>query len=254
MKIFIRILFAMTAVLMFLFALDYSRGLMTSLYFEKYGEAALNEPDPDYFFFYSSIPDYHQETPIFSVDANGYRVRMYEVATIGEDTVNVNAELYYYLIVHSTTLTLDDGMMVRLINGHNQASVLISIARFRSLNVMMGVNPDGYVYIDPLWFSSDYDTFELEAVDGTVLLSVDFSLPEEDQSIADRINTYFQENGTLPDMALQDQGIFPANPHVMTEYEHIFWISMAIYFLVLGLATYFLFFFHPHRKNSLGIK
>jgi len=107
MRVFGRFLYALIMVGFFLLAFTYSRDLMQTKYLEDVFGASLvdtSSENPDFYYFYTSIPDYHNADPIVSIDSNGYQIMGYEVLVVSinnDELLDITEAVY--LIVYSGT-------------------------------------------------------------------------------------------------------------------------------------------------------
>ncbi len=251
MRVFGRFLYALIAVGFFLLAFTYSRDLMLTRYLEDVFGASLTDEDspyPDYYYFYTSIPDYHKQDPIISIDVNGYEIRGYEVllASAIEDA-ELSVEEAVYLLVYSDTEDLSQVNSIVLDIEGTEVTHTIRLQRFKTLFILNGINDQGMVYLlKDLWLEADYDRLTLTNHQGDALLETGFSLTEADFTIKTLIETFYDDEGRLPDVDdlsdIQGNNIFPNRINVADDYVHIFYIAMAIYFAVLIITTYLVFF------------
>lgn len=256
MRIFGRILYATIMVGFFLLAFTYSRDLMQEKYLNDVFGSSLTDTNseyPEFYYFYTSIPDYHNNEPIISIDSNGYQIRGYEVlqASINNDNILELTESVY-IIVYSSNEDLSQVGSLFLENSSTSASEEILLQRFHTLNLINGVNDEGSVYIaKDIFFNDTYDTILLTDQEDNVLLETSFSLDESAFIISGFVQAFYDDYGALPTLAdlsnVNDNHIFPNKPHVADDYIYIFYIAMGIYFAVLIFMTYIIFF--RKRKN-----
>jgi hypothetical protein len=258
MRVFGRFLYALLAVGLFLLAFTYSRDLMLTKYLNDVFAPSLTDENsdlPKFYYFYSSIPDYYKSDPIFAIENNGYDIYGYEVARADiDENNNLTVTEAVYIIVYSGTQDLSQVDYLYLENQSTEETQDISLQRFKTLNLINGINDKGTVYIDKdRFFDHQYDTINLTNKDGELLVSTSFSLNESDFTIKPFIETFYSEHGQLPTVddfeGLTDNNIFPNKPHVADDYVYIFYIAMGIYFTVLIVSTYFIFF--KRRKRSI---
>ena len=250
MKILGRVAFALVVAILYLWVLDYTNGLMTTLYFDKYGTQALIETTPDYFFFYSSIPDYHKSEPIYRYDDQNYAIRFYEVATVDETELGLEVGEYAYILIHDKTGTMAGNYTMVLTDDSQTDVASIEIVQFRSLDLYVGINAEFSVYINKSTLTTlPFARLSLLSSTEEVLLETTGSVESADFTIKQQLTDFFTENSTLPQLELQEAGVFRNNPHVMTEFEYIFWVGTGGYLSIVLLITYFLYFF---RKRYLG--
>jgi hypothetical protein len=257
MRIFGRFLYALLAVGFFLLAFTYSQDLMRNKYLEDvFGLSLTDEssPFPKYYYFYTSIPDYHKSDPVIEIDVDGYEIRGYEVL---KTEINNDNELetteFIYIIVYSDYQDLSKISHLSLIDSITEDTQDINLTRFKTLNILNGVNPEGTVYLaKDLFLSSDFDTINLINHDLDLVFESAFSIEDSNFTIKQNIVEYYQENNELPGVdeidQLSDGNIFPNKPHIATDYAYIFWIGMGVYFTILIFMTYIIFF--RKRKYS----
>lgn len=257
MRIFGRILYATLVVGFFLLAFTYSRDLMTERYLDEVFEPSLTDPNsiyPKYYYFYSSIPDYHHSEEIFWIESNGYEIVGYEIAQVSivNDTyVDVTESIY--LIVYSDTEDLSQVDSLYLENQDTGESTLIYLQRFQTMNLINGVNETGYVYLDKdLFLDENIDRITLTDKNENKLVDEPFTANEEDFVIKEYMESFYDENNTLPDIDdfsdMATFNIYPNQTHIADDYVHIFYIAMGIYFVALILATYLIFFRKRKRQ------
>lgn len=255
MKIVGRIVYALVMVIFFLFTFNYAQDLMTSLYFEDNGTPLLEEDVVDYTFFYGSVPDYYATNPILSIDHDGYELRIFEVAKLVQLDADYTFEPYYYMTVHSKTHDMNGPYqyVVRTsemdVQTNKNMEKVYSLVRFRQLNLFVGVNDLGEIYINPQFFL-DNDIIEIEVKeDNQTVLKLDVSTIAFETHIDQSLDLFYENEGRLPvNDDLTDEGIFQHYSHVMKDYVHVFVIAMVIYFVLLVVATYFTYFFKPRRR------
>ncbi len=257
MRIFGRFLYALLAVGFFLLAFTYSQDLMQNKYLEDVFGSSLtdeNSPYPKFYYFYTAIPDYHKSEPIIEIDVEGYEIRGYEVL---QTKINNDDELEttesVYIIVYSDYQDLSKISHMTLINSINNEETEINLTRFKTLNIINGVNQEGRVYLlKDLFLSTDFDTINLVDNEEQIIIESAFTISQDDFTVKDNIVDYYQEHLELPGIddvsGLTDDNIFPNKPHVATDYAYIFWIGMGIYFTILIFTTYIIFF--RKRKYS----
>lgn len=251
MRVFGRILYAITMVGLFLLTFTYSRDLMQNRYLEDVFGASLTDETsdlPKFYYFYTSIPDYHNSDPIFAIELNGYEIYGYEVLTadINNDNQLEVAESVY-IIVYSPTEELAQVGGLFLVDTVNDSELEINLQRFKLLNLINGVNDQGTVYLPKDDFlSENFDQIKLTDQSGNVLLQTDFSIQDSDFIIKTFMENFYAQYNRLPGVDdltnLADNTIFPKQTHVADDYAYIFYVGMGIYFVVLAISTFLIFF------------
>lgn len=266
MRIFGRFLYAMLAVGIFLAALTYSISLMRQEYIEDVFGGSLNDESselPDFYYFYSSLPDYHKKEPIVSIDESNYKIRFYEIArTEIEDEVLTVNEYFFILIYHQDIDALTNVDYLRISNGTVADRINISLIQYQQLDILVSVDQETTMYLiekDRLDLTKQYNQIKLMDANNDALIESAFTLGENDFTIQNEIEMFYNENGRLPeaddlplndsDIAIQDQDIVN-NFKVVDDYLYILGIVMGIYFVLLIFSTYFIFF-KKRKKQPL---
>jgi len=247
LKIIGRIAYAGFMALLFIFVLDYTKGLMESKYFQKYAEVGLQETVSDYFFFYSSIPDYHQEEPILSIDQAGVEIRFYEIAKTSITESGLHVEEFVYVLVYGKSADIPIDAVIHL---SGTRDLDISLDRFRALDLYLGVNESGAVYLDKsLLASPDFDSISLRSDSSGDLVEVPYQLSADAFVLREALTDYYLVHENLPVLELENAGVYPYIQHVATEFAYIVWIGFGVYAVFLTTATILLFF---RKKRVLG--
>jgi hypothetical protein len=246
LKFWGRLGYAVVVTLLFLWVLNFSSGLRMTMYVQKNGNAALAEENPTYFFFYSSVPDYHCSVPLFSFDDDAYSVRLFEIATIESTDPEIVIEEYGYLMIHPKEGSTSEIYTIELLQGDTLLSDWNAI-QYRNLNLLVGINDEGSIYIGREYFKeSAADRLILKNATGEILMDIEFS--SEEFRINNAVDEYFEAEDALPEgLALQDESVFPAIPQIDQEFDYLFWVLTGGYIGLVFIVTYFLFFF---RKKS----
>ncbi|HKL47539.1 MAG TPA: hypothetical protein VJ878_02630 [Candidatus Izemoplasmatales bacterium] len=264
MRVFGRILYAMLAVGLFLGALLISISLMRKQYFsDVFGGSLTNQTSelPEFYYFYASLPDYHQKEPLFSIDDAGYQIRAYEVAMteMVEDDLDVE-EYIYFIVYHDRVEALDQVDRIRISNGLVRDQIDINLIRYQDLDILVSVDSATSKYLyekSQFEFTNNYDQLLLLDSNDILILESALQLSDSDFIIKTALENYHATNGSLPDesdidqlngIGVQDQDILN-NFSVVDDYLYILGIVMGIYFLILIFSTYFIFF--KKRKKPM---
>lgn len=265
MRVFGRFLYAMLAVGLFLAALSISISYMRRQFFtDVFGGSLTAESSdlPEFYYFYASLPNYHQEQPLLTINQSGYQIRAYEIATteISEDNELMIEEYIFFLVYHENLEDLERVDQVRISNGLVREQIDIDLINYQGLDILVSVDPitSKYLYEKSLFeFDNNYNQLLLLDSNENPILESALNLSESDFIIKDTINAFYQTNQTLPDtsdmedipsIGIQDQEILN-NYNVVDDYLYILGIVMGIYFLVLIFSTYFIFF--KKRKKPM---
>ena len=248
MKVFGRIAYALLAVFAFWFAVDYARGRMTIEYFENEGNEAilLNEDS----FFFGSARDYNQKTALYEVKEQGYTLSLYEIADVNIVNQGIEIETYAYIILKRDQ-TLNEAYTLQFLNGNQVLEV--EFLRFRTLNIMMGLNETmtEFGISKSLILSEPFDEIKLLDQSRNLIFQSTFELLASDFIIETQLTNYFEAHQGLPLTELTDQDIYPAFTHTLDDYLYIMRNSVLIYFGVLVVSIYVIFFM---KKKFLGRK
>ncbi len=265
MKILGRVLFALLCVILFIFSLNYSEQIRVSKYFEKYGVEALEEAkeDPTAYRFFYGATGYHKNAPLYIITNSEYTIYFYEVVTLEQNKAKEKrVNTYLYTIITSKTKPLtkkNNQLLLRFkdtsVEVENEAYDKsygdFSVVRFRNLELFVAVNEEIRIHINKDEFiNKNFDLVELYFVDEErnfdKLLSEPISINEEDFTIAKKV----LENYNNPDTLVYTYNIFPKQIHVMKEFDYIFYITFAGVLILIGIMTYFTYFFKRERKYT----
>jgi len=248
MKIFGRVVYALLAVFTFWFVLDYARGSMTIQYFENEGAQAVELEDD--IFFYGSARDYNQRNALYESSNQGYTVSIYEIADASIKNNDIQVDSYIYIMLKSNDL-LSNLYYLRFTDGTNHLD--IEFMRFRTLNIMMGLNQakTEFGVSKEVILDKEYsEVLLLDQYKNTIFTDT-FELLADDFVIEDHLVTFYNDNEFLPLTELTDFNIYPAFTHEMDAYLSTLWVSLITYLVVLILSTYIVFF---AKKKYLGKK
>jgi hypothetical protein len=254
MRIFGRFLYALLAVGLFLLVFTYSIDITANRFYEEvFGASLTDETDdvPDFYYFYTSIPDYHKSEPIISIDQEGYQIRGYEVARA---EINEQQQLEItesiYIIVYSDTKDLSLLSELSLIEADTQNEFIIPLTKFKTLNILNGVNDKGQVYIPKeLFFDNNFDEINLVGKDESIIIESPLSIDNSDFTIKQNLEDFYEQYEALPTEEtidnLQDDNISIKIIHLDEENQlngSVLMVNLAMYFIALALATYLIFF------------
>lgn len=265
MKILGRVLFALLCVILFIFTLNYSEQIRVSKYFEKYGTEALEEAkdDPTAYRFFYGATGYHKNAPLYTVTNGEYTIYFYEVVTLEQNKKKeIKTNTYLYTIVTSKTKPLtkqDNQLLLRFKDAnievenetYDKSYGDFSIVRFRNLELFVAVNEEIRIHISKDEFiNKNFNLVELYFVDENRnfenLLSRPIIIKEEDFTIEEKVLEYYGDLDTL----VYSHNIFPKQVHVMKEYDYIFYIALGGVLVLIGVMTYFTYFFRRERKYT----
>jgi len=264
MKVFGRFLYAMFMVGVFLIAFQASVQWVFNKYVEDvFGHSLTDDTSelPEFYYFYASLPDYHKDEPVIMIDQDGYQIRAYEIVrtTIEEDVLTID-EYLFFLVYHEDSSKLDDVYKIRISNGLTKDQIDIQVANYKELNILASVdqntvNIEYIIKLETIDFTKNYDEILLIDDNQTTLFESAFTLSENDFSIKGNLEGYYEEYEELPIDELNSQNIYAQdkeiinNSRIVDEYLYIFGIVFGTYFLVLIVATYFIFF--KKRKEKV---
>lgn len=255
MRLFGRFLYALLAVGFFLLTFTYAIDLTANKFYKEVFGASLIDEDsqlPEFYYFYTSIPDFHKADPIISIDTEGYIIRGYEVA---KAKINNNNELEIfealYLIVYSDTQDLSRLSTLQIIDSDNiDNTESIWLARFKMLNILNGVNDNNNVYLDKeLFLSNNFDKICLVDKDEVVLTENEFAISESEFTIKDSLIDFYNEYNRIPNeddinkLSTYNIGLKIVHTNGNNQLDgSIMIIAMASFFIILIIATYLIFF------------
>ena len=255
MRIFGRFLYALLAVGFFLLAFTYSIDLTANKFYKEVFGASLTDEDSnlsDFYYFYTSIPDFHNSIPVVSIDQNNYEIRAYEVATASiEEQNGLKTEEFLYWIVYSDSENLAALSHISLTMSDSDEVFTIPLNRFKNLNLLNGVNEEGNIYISKdLFLDNDFDKIRLIDKNENLIVESVLIVEAEDFIISNNLETFFQKYNRLPEQKedlnlLTDSDIGYRIIHINEDQildGGIMLKAMLIYFGVLITTTYLIFF------------
>ena len=254
MRIFGRFLYALLAVGLFLLVFTYSIDITANRFYEEvFGASLTDDSDdvPDFYYFYTSIPDYHKSDPVISIDQDGYQIRGYEVAQAEiNDQEQLEITESIYIIVYSDTKDLSLLNELRLIEADTLNEFIIPLTKFKTLNILNGVNDKGQVYIPKeLFLDNDFDKINLVGKDEGIIIESALNIDSSDFTIKQNLEAFYQQYEALPSEEtinnLQDENISIKIIHLDEDNQlngSILMVNLAMYFIALALATYLIFF------------
>ncbi|MDT8336401.1 MAG: hypothetical protein RQ856_01085 [Candidatus Izemoplasmatales bacterium] len=254
MRIFGRVLYALLAVGIFLLIFTYSIDLTANRYYEEVFGSSLTDTNsdlPEFYYFYTSIPDFHKSDPIISVDYDGYIIRGYEVAKTSINNDNQLEVLeYIYILVYSTTQDLSVINNLSITDDNGGELFEIPLVRFKTLNLLNGVDERGFIYLSKdLFLSTDFDKIKLVNKDEEIVVDAQLNLDETDFTIKSNLEDFFALYNKIPDeedidnLNVDNIGLKIIHIDENTRLDSsIVLISMAVYFVILIVSTYLIFF------------
>jgi len=250
MRVLIRVLYAIFVVGVFLWVYRFSIDRIEEKYWqESFGASLVDENSdlPEFYYFYTSIPDYHKSDPIISIDVDGYQIRGYEVATteiLEDQTIEVKD--YLYLIVYSPNQDLSAVKNIVLTDGELELN--IPLTRFKLLNILNAVNEEGTVYLDKDFFLEvPFNTIKLTQENDEVITENNFSIDVNDLTIKNDLEDFYEEYNKFPTEEdidlLSEEKIGMQTIHDEIELDgSILLLNMILYFLGLIIFTFVIFF------------
>lgn len=258
MRIFGRIMYATFMVGLFLLAFTYSRDLIRNKYLEEvFMDPVTNESSeyPKYYYFYTAVPDYHNSEALFTIEMDDYEVTGYEIITADVDDLgHLTTEEYIYFIVYSDTKDLSVIEKITFKNDESLNYIDVRLDRYQRLNILIGVNEEGYVYVPKTSILNDNNFNKIKLIDrdGLEIISQDFAINENQFIAKEFVQTFYEENNRLPVVedfvGLSQSQVLPNLTHVAEGYEYIFTYAMISYFVILIASTYLIFF--RKKKND----
>ncbi|MDD3129281.1 MAG: hypothetical protein PHW21_02825 [Candidatus Izemoplasmatales bacterium] len=253
MRIFVRVLYSMLAVGIFLWIWVTAQDVMEKKFWQPFSDSLTDESSdlPDFYYFYTSIPNYHKSEPIISIEIDGYEIKGYEVAVTAKDEDdNLVIEESIYIIVYSDNQDLSQVKELTLFETTGEKSEVIWLTRFKHLNLINAINELGEVYIPKdLFLSGEFDRIKLTNHDDEVLIESALNIDESSFTIKSSLEQFYQEHDKLPDAEdiddLSSQSIGMQIIHEGEEFKvdgDIFFYSIGGYLIVLLITTYLLFF------------
>ena len=201
---------------------------------------------PEFYYFYTSIPNYHKSEPIIKINENDYQIYGYEVALA---KINDDNELEMfeavYLVVYSDTQDLSTISNLELNNTTTDSFEEIRLVKLGNIRLFNGVNEENVVYVPKdLFLSDSFDRILLKDTEGNAIIESALTIDETDFTIRENIEAFFGDYDRLPysdDMEeLQTKDIYMQVNHPSRLKSYL--IYLGPYFTILIVATFFIFF------------
>lgn len=267
MKVFGRFLYALLAVGVFLWTFQLSiMDMRTAYYKDVFGGSLVDESSdlPEFYYFYATLPGYHNDEPIISFDSDGYQVRGYEVAitSIEDEDLQIE-ESVLFIVYHQDPEQLEGVDKLLITNDDARDRIEIELGRYHNLDILVSMDPNTSYYLfnkEDIDFSLNFTKVSLVDPNYNLVTESVFTLTEDDFVIKDKLVDFYNLNNELPtretiselnapNIDMQDQEITDNN-FVVDEYIGVMGLYLGIYLLVLIVTTYFIFF-KKRKKKAL---
>lgn len=265
MKVFGRFLYALLAVGIFLWTFQLSIMDMRTAYYEDvFGGSLVDQSSdlPEFYYFYATLPGYHNDEAVISFDQDGFLVRGYEIAltSIEDDVLEIEEGIIF--IVYNLDPEQLQGVDKLLITSNDaRDQIEVELGRYHNLDILVSMDPNTSSYLfnkEDIDFSLNYSKVSLVDPNYIRVTESVFTLSNDDFIIKDKLLAYYDAYSVLPDeetisdlntpnINIQDQEITD-NSYVVDEYISIMGIYLGIYLLVLVVTTYFVFFKKRKKK------
>lgn len=242
MKVVYRILFALLMVLLFWFSFNTANNIVTERYIKEHVEPNLRGDNPDYLYFYGSVPHYNHRIPLYSLETEQYNVKFFEL--IVADKKGTKLDEYVYVIFHDKTI-FETGENYRiLIEGEKEQYVFYPQGMIYDVLVLL---EDEQVYIKRSYIESTLNK-EWKLVDGSDNVLVSFT-PTLDRpfELKTVIESYVQANGKLPNNDLNDQNIYLYDQPDYSPYLIVYSVALSIFGVVFALSLFGLYLYDKRK-------
>lgn len=253
MRLFFRIIYALFMVTLFWFTLNTASNLVTERYINNYVVTDLESEDPNYLYFYNSIPTYNHRTPLYSLDTENVSIRFYEIVVRNGQRLDE----YVYVLLHKKDgfdNTLDHYLSIE---GVDQP---VEYAQGRIYEVLVMVNLE-QVYIPKSLIEANLgkewsirtvleeSQEEDEAVEDPIVFSFTPTL-ERAFEVKSAIETYHNLNETYPKTELEEYNIYFYEQPDYSEYYIVYMTALSIYGVVLAISLTGLMIYDLKKKRA----
>lgn len=253
MRLFFRIIYALFMVTLFWFTLNTASNIVTERYINKYVVADLESENPNYLYFYSTIPTYNHRTPLYSLDTETMSIRFYEIAVRNGQRLDE----YVYVLFHKKDgfdNTLDHYLSIE---GLEQP---VEYAQGQIYEVLVMVNLE-QVYIPKSlmeanlgkeWSIKTVST-EKQETDEEVEDPIVFSFTPTLQrafEVKTAIEAYHNLNEAYPKTELEANNIYYYEQPDYSEYYIIYFSALSIYGVVLAISLTGLMIYDLKKKRA----
>lgn len=249
MKIFARIVYALFMVTLFWFTLNTASNMVTERYIDEYVIPDLESTDPDYLYFYNSVPTYNHRTPLYSLDTENLSVRFFEVVVKKGNSLDE----YVYVLFHKRDgfdNTLDHYLKIE---GFTDQP--IEYAQGQIYDVLVMVNLE-QVYIPKSLIENNLNKVwsimtvsEVEDVEDETVFSFTPTL-ERPFEVKSALEAYQTTHDKLPKNELESSDIYYFAQPDYSEYFIVYTTALSIYGLVFAASLIGLMVYDLKKKRA----
>lgn len=252
MKILGRILFALAAALLLIFFHNFGTRLTADKYFAEDGKEIFMSNGPDKYRFFYGATGYHLAEPTYSFVVNQYQIQFFEINKVfinKEKDVKVE-EFYYIMIDHPTNvLTIDNPQRYYLKFVTGDEPITLRIHQFREIPFSLVVNDEdkALITVNDLIGKgiTKFELIDFQDPNETILGESNISFKEEDLVIKDVVTTNYNNKEVL-----NQHHIYTKYQIDASKYNYLYYLTIAVYFVFIGITTYFLYFFNKNRTRK----
>lgn len=243
MKVVYRILFALLMVLLFWFSLNTANNIVTERYINENVMENLRGDEPDYLYFYGTVPSYNHRKPLYSYESETYNVRFFEIL-VSNDKGAKNEEYVYVLFHNKNTFELNKDYYIK-INDQQDRYVFYPQGVIYDVLIMLDQEQ---IYIPKSYIESNLDKEWKLMYDEEVLLSFTPSL-DRPFELKTKIETYVSNYGKLPKDELNSSNVYQFEQPDYSKYYIVYFTALSIYGIVFAFSIIVLMI-NDHRKGK----
>ena len=244
MRIVYRILFALLMVLLFWFSFNTANNILTERYIRERVEPNLRGDNPDFLYFYGSVPHYNHRVPLYSLETEQYRVKIFELLVTNDTGTDMDE--YVYVLFQDKEI-FETGQNYR-IQIENELEQYVFYPQGMIYDVLVMLNEE-QVYIPKTYIENTMNKkWELVDGDDNVMLSFTPTLQRNFQ-LKSELTEYVQEHGKLPVNDLNDSNIYFHKQPDYSPYLLVYSVALSIFGVIFALSLLALYMYDK-RQNK----
>lgn len=243
MRVVYRILFALFMVVLFWFSFNTANNMVTEKYIKERVEPNLRGENPDYLYFYGSIPHYNHRDPLYALETEQYKVRFYELLVTNEKGTKLDE--YVYVLIHKKDVFVPD-QNYRIHIGEKEEYVYYPQGQIYDLLVMLN---EEQVYI-PRTVIEQYLDQEWKLVDSEDETVFSFTPTlQKPFNLKTMVEDYVEANSKLPYNKLNDQNVYLYEQPDYSPYYLIYSVALSIFGIIFA-GSLLALYLHDKRKGK----
>lgn len=249
MKIFARIVYALFMVTLFWFTINTASNMVTERYIEEQVQPDLDSSNPDYLYFFNSVPTYNHRSPIYSLDTENISIRFYEIVVKKGNALDE----YVYVLFHNRAgfdNTLDHYLAIE-----GFALQPVEYPQGQIFDVLVMVNLE-QVYIPKSLIEANFNKVwsiktvsEIEDEEDQTVFSFT-PTQEKPFEVKAALLDYQEAYGELPKKELESNHIYYYAQPDYSKYFIVYTTALSIYGVVFAVSLIGLMVYDLKKKKA----